>query len=361
MSYKRLVAVIMLAAATSPVYAKKVKHIAIVDFVPLGEATVEQGMDVADNVRLMFVSSKSYAVEDYERMVKAVTSAKNAGLDLTTVKDITRLGKALGDDVVVTGSVGCKDGYYTVQVNFTDVKKAAGEAAYEGAGPDLRTVTEELLRKASGSEKFGVLFPDAVNAEEVSKAIAGRKAMKVAMTPQELAIFDAVSRRGKSMMLDKFWLRRDPDPYTPANEFREEFWSRYDYVQQHFTNPIREGIETDRGRIYLLYGPPTEIEDFSGGRSSIMGENASTWTTKPYYAWKYYGAQSRSGRNMLFLFVDQIGDDEYTLYASTEPGYGRVIRNYNDYDANRLTFDDEDRVLDSSGSNYWDPSAEPSH
>lgn len=72
-----------------------------------------------------------------------------------------------------------------------------------------------------------------------------------------------------------FWEKRDPDPETPENEFREEFQRRVEYANKRFIEGKR-GIDTDRGRIYLQLGPP-EKEDYY----NAMGGTSTLW-------WSYY-------------------------------------------------------------------------
>lgn len=82
------------------------------------------------------------------------------------------------------------------------------------------------------------------------------------MTGAERAIFnhlpDAESRRE---FIKDFWDKRDPDPETEANEFKEEFQNRIDYANKHFIEG-RRGVNTDRGRIYMYLGQPDKIEEF---------------------------------------------------------------------------------------------------
>jgi GWxTD domain-containing protein len=155
------------------------------------------------------------------------------------------------------------------------------------------------------------------------------------------------------MFLDKFWLRRDPDPATPANEYEDEFWRRVDYVDAHFATPLTEGVKSDRGEIYVRYGAPEEIEDYSGGAGSITGVNQSTWSSVPYYAWKYYGGSDVGGKRMIFVFADQVGDGEFTIFASTEPGFGKRIASFAEFDLNRLVVDEAD--TGAASETFWDP------
>ncbi len=343
------VAAMLAAVAGSPAAARK---LAVLDFPVYGQASAESGVDVADNVRLMFLGVEGYELESYRRTNNAATAARDAGLDLTAMNDIVRLGKALGDDEVVTGRVAYDGELYTVQIWVNDVEKKTLKGSADAQSRDLRRLTEDLIKRMSGAEQFGVLFPDEVRDLPRPTEKETRLALSLIATEEELALFDVLSPRGKSMMLDKFWVRRDPDPNTPENEYEDEFWRRVTYVQDHYATPIRDGLRTDRGKVYVAFGPPDEIEDRAGGVASLAGFERSTWSTKPYYAWKYYNA-GLVGRRMLFVFVDDVGDGEYNVFASTEPGFGRHIASFAEFDMNRLAIDEED-VEDTRETTFWD-------
>jgi len=67
--------------------------------------------------------------------------------------------------------------------------------------------------------------------------------------------------------IEQFWLRRDPTPGTPENEFKQEHYRRIAYANEHFPAPGIAGWKTDRGRIYITYGPPDELENHPGLQS----------------------------------------------------------------------------------------------
>jgi GWxTD domain-containing protein len=334
-------------------------RISVLDFEVSGDATPEQGIDVADNIRLMFSGDKGYEVEVYRRMANAASAAWNASLDFSKEKDIVRLGKALEDDAVVYGTIDHSVNGYKVDVVIYDIKGGQVLARDSATGADLRLVTEGLIKSLSGAEGFGVLFPDTTRVVATEDEKSTRWAISLIAAPTELAIYDILSPRGKAMMLDKFWLRRDPDTNTAENEYEAEFNRRVAYAQGHFTTPLKSGIQTDRGKVYVIYGPPDEIEDRSGGSESIRGFEKTTWSSEPYFAWKYYGkkgATGKTGREMLFVFVDEHGDGEYLAFASTEAGYGKRVGGYQEYDANRMGLDEED-TASSDDTNIWIPSS----
>jgi GWxTD domain-containing protein len=64
----------------------------------------------------------------------------------------------------------------------------------------------------------------------------------------------------REYFIEQFWLRRDPTPGTPANEFKDEHYRRIAYANQQFTDAHLDGWKSDRGRIYITYGPPDEID-----------------------------------------------------------------------------------------------------
>ncbi len=342
-------AALLVALAAGTAGATK---IAVLDFPAFGKATADNGVDVADNVRLMFHATEGYEVERYSRVDSASAAARDAGLDLTAMGDIVRLGRALGDDEVVTGRVTYDGELYTIQIWVNDVENKVLKGSADAQSRDLRQLTEDLIKGMSGAEKFGVLFPDEVRELPRPTEKETRLALSLIATDEELGLFDVLSPRGKSMLFDKFWARRDPDPDTPENEYEAEFWRRVAYVQDHFSNPIRDGLRTDRGKVYVMFGEANEIEDHAGGAASLAGYEKSTWSTKPYYAWKYYNA-GPEGRRMLFVFVDQVGDGEFNIYASTEPGFGRHIASFAEFDTNRLAIDEEDTV-DTRETTFWD-------
>ena len=70
----------------------------------------------------------------------------------------------------------------------------------------------------------------------------------------------------REQFIEQFWLRRDPTPDTAENEFKEEHYRRIAYANEHYASGI-PGWKTDRGRIYITFGPPDEIESHPSGGS----------------------------------------------------------------------------------------------
>ncbi len=76
------------------------------------------------------------------------------------------------------------------------------------------------------------------------------------ITPKEKKDFQALPDSDKRQFIAEFWKRRDPNPSTAENEFREEYFKRIDSANKLFTGEGKPGWLTDRGRIYILFGPP---------------------------------------------------------------------------------------------------------
>ena len=85
------------------------------------------------------------------------------------------------------------------------------------------------------------------------------------ITDEERRAFNDLSNDAeRESFIEQFWLRRDPTPDTEENEFKEEHYRRIAYANEHFASGI-PGWKTDRGRTYIVYGPPDEIESHSSG------------------------------------------------------------------------------------------------
>ncbi len=89
--------------------------------------------------------------------------------------------------------------------------------------------------------------------------------MRYIITPEEEQAFKLLGTdEERDEFIEQFWLRRDPTPDTEENEFREEHYRRIQYANEHFAAGI-PGWRTDRGRIYIVWGPPDEIESHPSG------------------------------------------------------------------------------------------------
>src|SRR5882672_6090992 len=117
----------------------------------------------------------------------------------------------------------------------------------------------------------------------------------------------------RERFIEEFWRRRDPDPDTDENEFREEYYERVAYANEHYASGI-PGWKTDRGRIYITWGKPDEVESHpSGGtynRESYEGGGSTS--TYPFEKW-FYRYLPGVGSGIEIEFVDPTGSGEYRI------------------------------------------------
>ncbi len=113
--------------------------------------------------------------------------------------------------------------------------------------------------------------------------------------------------------IESFWIRRDPTPDSMENEFKEEHYRRIAYANERYASGI-QGWRTDRGRIYIAYGPPDEIEAHpSGGMYQRPYDEGGGFTsTYPFEIWRYRWLEG-IGSDILLEFVDPTMTGEYRL------------------------------------------------
>lgn len=180
-------------------------------------------------------------------------------------------------------------GRYRLKVNVKDLstgKQASTERDFQFIGVERPVVGTTLL--ASDNREL--------TEEEAEDYYAQ---ITYIATKEEKKIYRALSLDRKLAFLREFWKKRDPTPETERNEAMIEHYRRWYFVKRRYSIGKLLGWKTDRGRIYIQYGPPDEIERHSGGME-----------TKPYEIWSYYQ------NNMQFIFADLQGVDRYELIHS---------------------------------------------
>ncbi len=143
------------------------------------------------------------------------------------------------------------------------------------------------------------------------------------ITKEEKKAFDALTTdEERENFIENFWRRRDPNPDTEENEYREEYYERIAYANEHYTSGI-PGWKTDRGRIYITWGKPDSVESHPSGGSYDRPsyEGGGSTTTYPFEIW-FYRHLDNVGDGLEIEFVDPTGTGEY-----------RIARNANEKDA----------------------------
>jgi GWxTD domain-containing protein len=139
------------------------------------------------------------------------------------------------------------------------------------------------------------------------------------ITDEEKSAFMQLSNdEERDQFIEAFWQRRDPTPDTEENEFKEEHYRRIAYANEHFAAGI-PGWKSDRGRMYIVFGPPDEIESHPSGGSyeRPMEEGGGETSTFPFEQWRYRYIEG-IGQEVIIEFVDtcMCGDYHMTLDRS---------------------------------------------
>jgi GWxTD domain-containing protein len=139
------------------------------------------------------------------------------------------------------------------------------------------------------------------------------------ITDEERAAFKQLSNdEERDNFIEAFWQRRDPTPDTEENEYKEEHYRRIAYANEHFAAGI-PGWKSDRGRIYIMYGPADEVDSHPSGGTyeRPMDEGGGETSTFPFEDWRYRYLEG-IGQEVIIEFVDtcMCGDYHMTLDRS---------------------------------------------
>jgi GWxTD domain-containing protein len=157
--------------------------------------------------------------------------------------------------------------------------------------------------------------------------------MRILLSEFEIEKYEMLnSLRAQQRALFTYWKERDPDTTTTVNELMTKFQERIEYASKYFSRgDIMPGWKTERGRILLKYGFPTNREIF---RSKGNQKAAEEWQYDELYGGSY------------FFFVDRYGDNSFLLVHSTAPG---EIKNFN-------WFQEFNPAIDNDGSPKYNSS-----
>ena len=153
------------------------------------------------------------------------------------------------------------------------------------------------------------------------------KEVKWIITEEEQESFKLLTNdEEREKFIEGFWYRRDPTPDTLENEFRDQYYQRVMYANERFSAGI-PGSLTDRGRIYIVYGPPDEVESHpSGGTYDYpQSQGGGSTSTFPFELWRYrYIADI--GQDIVIEFVDpcMCGDYHMTMDPNEKDALAHV-------------------------------------
>jgi len=151
------------------------------------------------------------------------------------------------------------------------------------------------------------------------------------ITAREKEVFLSLPKElDRGQFIEAFWKKRDPNPQTPENEFKLEYYRRIALANKFFGAGGVPGWRTDRGRFYILLGPPKEIERDLSPSGSVL-----TISQGPRETWQYWGLPNPNlPYNLAITFVDKFGTGNYVLQQTLRTDEGRVQA----FDINDMTF-----------------------
>src|SRR6202050_2468378 len=136
------------------------------------------------------------------------------------------------------------------------------------------------------------------------------------ISPEERhAFLHLATNEEREQFIEAFWQRRNPDPDSPENTFKEEHYRRIAYANEHFASGI-PGWKTDRGRIYIMWGPADEVDSHptGGNWDRPADQGGGSTTTYPWETWRYRHLDGQGlGENVELEFVDPTSSGEYHL------------------------------------------------
>jgi GWxTD domain-containing protein len=200
-------------------------------------------------------------------------------------------------------------------------------------GPVTVEKPDPLKRQLSDKEKFAQQKALRGELHGVYKTWLDQDVRWI-ITDQEMQAFKHLSNdEERDQFIENFWLRRNPNPDSPENEYREEHYARIAYANEHFAAG-KPGWKTDRGHIYIAYGKPDSIDSHPSGGSyeRPMDEGGGNTSTYPFEIWHYRYLEG-IGDNIDIEFVDtcMCGDYHITIDRSEKdalkhvPGAGETI------------------------------------
>ncbi len=187
--------------------------------------------------------------------------------------------------------------------------QAAGQKTEKASGQQRETIAKPLSEKEKRKRE-----------ERLRKELEGpfrkwlQEDVTYIITDDERTAFKRLSTdEEREQFIEQFWMRRDPSPDTSENEYREEHYRRIAYANERYASGI-PGWKSDRGRIYITFGPADEVESHPSGGTyeRPMEEGGGTTSTYPFEKWRYRYIEG-IGTDVNIEFVDPTMTGEYRM------------------------------------------------
>jgi GWxTD domain-containing protein len=213
-------------------------------------------------------------------------------------------------------ALGC--GVVFTPANRLVAQQAANPSAQAQPASGQGQEADPLKRERSDKEKFSAQKAVRQELKGAYKTWLNQDVAYIISDDEAKAFKNLSNDEERDSFIENFWLRRNPNPDSPENEFREEHYRRIAYANEHFPAG-KPGWKTDRGHIYITYGKPDSIDSHPSGGSynRPFEEGGGTTATFPFEIWNYRYIEG-IGTNVDIEFVDtcQCGDYHFTIDRS---------------------------------------------
>src|SRR5262252_5529553 len=194
--------------------------------------------------------------------------------------------------------------FLTVAVVPLGFAQSPPESQDPGAPPTPQKLDKEQKRKLKKSFK---------ELDNAYKTWLNEDVIYIISPEERNAFLQLSTNEEREQFIEQFWLRRSNNPDLPANDFKEEHYRRIAYANEHYASGI-PGWKTDRGRMYIMWGPADEVDSHPTGGTydRPMEEGGGSTSTYPWETWRWRYLEG-IGENIIWEFVDPSGSGEYRL------------------------------------------------
>lgn len=200
---------------------------------------------------------------------------------------------------------------FSVAINFPAVPAQQGQGQ---APPDpTNPAASQTLTKEQRSEQKKKARKTLKELDSQYRQWLNEDVVYIISPSERNAFLQLDTNEEREQFIEQFWLRRSSNPDLPENDFKDEHYRRIAYANEHYASGI-PGWKTDRGRLYIMWGPADEVDSHPMGgtwdRPMEMGGGSTT--TYPWETWRWRYLEG-IGENVEVEFVDTTGSGEYHL------------------------------------------------
>jgi GWxTD domain-containing protein len=195
-------------------------------------------------------------------------------------------------------------GIYVLEISVLDDNdqvRAASVKRFKVYNPDVEQSVQTLfdnIEAAVAASDFAFMTEKELNAEW--------QMIRYITSVDEKSTYDALENiENKRKYIYQFWANRDPSVMTMVNEFRAIYMKKISYANDHYRSFTRPGWKTDRGRVYMMYGLPSDVERFHNNPNAFSHE-----------IWRYDDIEG----GVEFVFADLQEYGEFMQLHSTKRG-----------------------------------------